>query len=582
MSPIIQLKNLSYAYPTLTPDHDPVWVLDGVDLSVESGEFIAVMGITGGGKSTLCLAFNGIVPHSLGGTIGGEVLINSLNSKQQTVADLSQTVGLVFQRPETQLFNMTVEAEIAFGLETLGLPPAEIEQRIDWALDIVGMTGFRPRSPFELSGGQKQRIAIAAILALKPPVLVLDEPTANLDPVGKREVFAAVDRLRQQEGITIIMVSHESEQIAAFADRVVVIDAGKIATDGPPSTVFSPAIQLQNIGLNVPQVSQLADQLNDKFKTNLQFAHFEDGVEKLQKMVTGQQLAFKNEVVSPESPSSLNNKERDEKKERTLFSIQDLAFHYSGGSAALKDVSLQIHEGDFVAVLGQNGSGKTTLVKHLNGLLRPSHGRVWFNQKDVSTLSIAELARSIGFVFQNPDHMIFSPTVREEIAAGPQYLGLSDELIGERVEQMLTLFDLHQYADLQPALLSFGLRRKVSVAAVVAMQTTVLILDEPTSGLDQRSTAEMMKLLGQLHQQGRTIIMITHDMNVVAEHIPSVVLMHAGQNIFGGTTENLFAQPGLLQKTGLDRPQITELGQRLKVDGILLTVDAFMNQIRIG
>jgi energy-coupling factor transporter ATP-binding protein EcfA2 len=582
LSPIIQLKNLSYAYPTLTPDHDPVWVLDGVDLSVESGEFIAVMGITGGGKSTLCLAFNGIVPHSLGGTIGGEVLINSLNSKQQTVADLSQTVGLVFQRPETQLFNMTVEAEIAFGLETLGLPPAEIEQRIDWALDIVGMTGFRPRSPFELSGGQKQRIAIAAILALKPPVLVLDEPTANLDPVGKREVFAAVDRLRQQEGITIIMVSHESEQIAAFADRVVVIDAGKIATDGPPSTVFSPAIQLQNIGLNVPQVSQLADQLNDKFKTNLQFAHFEDGVEKLQKMVTGQQLAFKNEVVSPESPSSLNNKERDEKKERTLFSIQDLAFHYSGGSAALKDVSLQIHEGDFVAVLGQNGSGKTTLVKHLNGLLRPSHGRVWFNQKDVSTLSIAELARSIGFVFQNPDHMIFSPTVREEIAAGPQYLGLSDELIGERVEQMLTLFDLHQYADLQPALLSFGLRRKVSVAAVVAMQTTVLILDEPTSGLDQRSTAEMMKLLGQLHQQGRTIIMITHDMNVVAEHIPSVVLMHAGQNIFGGTTENLFAQPGLLQKTGLDRPQITELGQRLKVDGILLTVDAFMNQIRIG
>ncbi|MFK7806075.1 MAG: ABC transporter ATP-binding protein [Anaerolineae bacterium] len=572
MSPIIQLNNLSYAYPTLAPDDEPVWVLDGVDLTVQAGEFVAIVGVTGGGKSTLCLSLNGIVPHSTGGTIGGAVLINRENTKQKAVADLAQTVGLVFQRPETQLFNMTVEAEIAFGLETLGLPTAEIEQRIDWALDIVGMGGYRQRSPFELSGGQKQRVALAAILALKPPVLVLDEPTANLDPAGKREVFAAVDRLRQQEAMTIIMVSHEAEQIAAFADRVVVLDAGQVVLEGAPSAVFSPSSQLQILGLNVPQLNQLADRLNHKLGTDLSFKQAEDAAAQLKQLLDDQQL-FLNSDVDIEKPDTLPN------HKRPIFTVENLSFGYSSDLTALNDVSLQIADGDFVAILGQNGSGKTTLVKQLNGLLRPTSGRVWFNQKQVDGLSIAELARSIGFVFQNPDHMIFTPTVREEVAAGPQNLGLSEAEISAQVDRALALFDLEQYADIQPALLSFGLRRKVSVAAVVAMQTQVLILDEPTSGLDARSTAEMMRLLGDLHAQGHTILMITHDMQVVADHIPTVILMKDGRHIYQGGTAHLYAQHDLLRETGLDRPQITELADQLAFGRAVLTIDAFMDRI---
>lgn len=572
MSPVIQINNLSYAYPTISPDDEPAWVLDGVNLTVEPGEFVAVMGVTGGGKSTLCLSLNGIVPHSTGGTIGGEVLINGSNTRQQTVADLAQTVGLVFQRPETQLFNMTVEAEIAFGLETLGLPPADIEQRIDWALDIVGMSGYQERSPFELSGGQKQRVAIAAILALKPPVLVLDEPTANLDPAGKREVFAAVDRLRQQEAMTIIMVSHEAEQIAAFADRVVVLAAGKVVLDGTPSAVFSPSSQLQILGLNVPQLNRLADQLNHKLHTDFVFNQPSNAADQLRRKIADKQLFLNTGLNTEDSNPSPNSN-------RPIFTVENLTFGYTNQLTALNNVSLQIADGDFIAILGQNGSGKTTLVKQLNGLLRPTSGRVWFNQKQVDSLSIAELARSIGFVFQNPDHMIFNPTVWEEVSAGPQNLGLSEAEVKAQVDQALTLFDLQKYADIQPALLSFGLRRKVSVAAVVAMQTQVLILDEPTSGLDARSTADMMRLLKNLHTQGRTILMITHDMQVVADHIPSVILMNNGTPVFQGGTADLYAQSNLLRETGLDRPHIVELAIQLKLDQSVLTIDEFVDRV---
>ena len=264
MPPLIIIDNLTYAYPPAQPGAEPEWVLDGVDLEIAAGEFVAVMGATGGGKTTLCLALNGIVPHSTGGIIGGDVIVDGLNTKRQPVAELARRVGLVFQEPETQLFNMTVEMEVAFGLENLGLPRAEINERIEWALGLVRMQSQRQRSPFQLSGGQKQRVAIASMLAMQPKILVLDEPTANLDPVGKREVFAAIQTLRQQLAMTIIMVSHESEQIAEFADRVVVLHEGKVALSGSPTAVFSQITTLQQMGLAVPQASEVADFLGER------------------------------------------------------------------------------------------------------------------------------------------------------------------------------------------------------------------------------------------------------------------------------------------------------------------------------
>jgi energy-coupling factor transporter ATP-binding protein EcfA2 len=553
LSTIIAVEDLSYAYPVVEPGAEPVWVLNGVDLTVNTGEFVAIMGPTGGGKSTLCLALNGIVPHSTGGVMGGQVFIGGCNSKEQSVATLAQTVGLVFQKPETQLFSMTVEAEVAFGLETLGLPPAVMQQRIDWALDIVGMKGFRQRSPFEMSEGQKQRVAIAAILAMKPPVLVLDEPTANLDPVGKREVFAAVDMLRHQEGMTIIMVSHESEQIAAFAQRVVVLAGGKVVLDGPPPRVFMPTRQLKEIGLSVPQVSQLADCLNQRLGSEFAFTQLHEAYEGLRDAALVVNGRPENEQASQAVQIETAEK----------FSIQNLSYSYAHQQHALYDVSLTIRRGEYVAILGQNGAGKTTLVKHLNGLLRPTRGRILLDQVDIADREVAELAHTVGYVFQNPDHMIFSPTVRQELAAGPRYLGLAEAEVAHRVERALDQFGLRPYAEQQPALLSFGLRRMVSVAAVVAMQTAVLILDEPTSGLDQRSTDELMAILRQLSQESRTILLITHDMGLVARTIPRTILMHQGQLLAHDSTRRIFQQTELLQKTQLESPQITQLGRQL-------------------
>ncbi len=281
MTAIIHIDNLGYAYPPILPGQEAPWVLDGVDLQIEAGEFVSVMGSTGVGKTTLCLALNGIVPQSTGGKIRGDVWVDGLNTKRQPVADLARRVGLVFQEPETQLFNMSVEAEVAFGLESIGLSRQDIQERMDWALALVGMSDFKKRSPFQLSGGQKQRVAIASILAMMPKILVLDEPTASLDPRGKAEVFAIVRELRQQSGMTIVMIEHESEQIAQFSDRVVILDRGKITLSGAPREVFAQEERMRALGLAVPQVSELAHCLNKRLGTRHMFTEIDEAFEAL-------------------------------------------------------------------------------------------------------------------------------------------------------------------------------------------------------------------------------------------------------------------------------------------------------------
>lgn len=269
--PVVEIRGLHYAYPPLTGDGAPIPALKGIDLTVERGEFLAVMGRTGAGKTTLCQALNGIVPQSTGGTIRGEVTVLGCNTRETPIAELAARVGLVFQDAESQLFSMTVEDEVAFGPESLGLAPCEIAERVDWALAAVGMAGYRRRSPFQLSGGQKQRVAIAAILAMRPEVLILDEPTSSLDPAGKREVFAAIQELRRSEAMTIIMVEHDAEKVAEFAGRVAVMVDGRIMLADTPERVFADSGLMAEAGVAVPEVSQLASALNARHGTHFAF-----------------------------------------------------------------------------------------------------------------------------------------------------------------------------------------------------------------------------------------------------------------------------------------------------------------------
>jgi energy-coupling factor transporter ATP-binding protein EcfA2 len=281
LSPEISIHDLHFSYPALIPDDEPNPVLKGIDLEVERGEFVSIMGPTGVGKTTLCLALNGIVPQSTGGTIRGEVVVAGLNTRQHPVSVLASQVGIVFQDPESQFFNMTVEDEVAFGPESLGLNPREIRERVDWALTVVGMSPHRHRSPFQLSGGEKQRVAIASILAMTPRILVLDEPTSGLDPIGKAEVFRVVRELKKRDGMTIVMVEQESEKIAEFSDRVVVLRDGKVVLVDTPDRVFAQVELMHEIGLAVPQVSELAHLFNTRHHTSYTFTSLKDALQAL-------------------------------------------------------------------------------------------------------------------------------------------------------------------------------------------------------------------------------------------------------------------------------------------------------------
>ena len=273
---MIQISNLRFSYPPLVAHGQPVSVLKGLDLQIESGRFVSIMGPTGVGKTTLCLALNGIVPHSTGGVFGGDVRVQGLNTRETDVATLASMVGIVFQDPESQFFSMTVEDEVAFGPESLGVEPAIIAERVEWALGIVGMQAFRRRSPFHLSGGQKQRVAIASILAMQPKILVLDEPTSGLDPVGKTEVFRVVRDLKRQEGMTIVMVEQDAETIAEFSDWVVVLENGVVAMEGTPREIFCQVDAMEKIGLAVPQVSQFGDLHNRRWGTDHDFVRLDE------------------------------------------------------------------------------------------------------------------------------------------------------------------------------------------------------------------------------------------------------------------------------------------------------------------
>lgn len=282
MSPIIAVTNLSYAYPSVTPNEAHAWVLREINIGIEAGEFVAVMGANSSGKTTLCLSLNGIVPQSTGGTIKGQVLVDGLDTKRTPLPELARRVGMVLQDPETQFFNMSVETEIAFGLETLGVVRAEMRERITWALDLVGLRGFEKRSPFQLSGGQKQRVAIAAVIAMLPKILVLDAPTASLDPLGKTEFFNVVRTLRQSQNMTIVMAEQDSERVAEFADRVIVLREGQVEWADTPERVLSHVERMRAAHVSVPQVSELAACLNSRLDTRFHFIRFDQALKTLE------------------------------------------------------------------------------------------------------------------------------------------------------------------------------------------------------------------------------------------------------------------------------------------------------------
>ena len=570
--PAIALRQLTYAYPPLLADAPSVQVLRGVDLTVARGEFLALMGPTGVGKTTLCMALNGLVPRATGGVIGGSVQVLGLDPRNTPVAEMARRVSIVYQDPDSQLFCANVEDEVAFGPEGLALPRAEIADRVAWALALVDMSEHRLRSPNALSGGQKQRVAIAAGLAMLPELLVLDEPTSGLDPQGQYEVWSAIERLRREHKMTIVMVSQDAEQVAEFAERVAVLYEGRLLAVDAPERVFADRDLLRTAGLAAPQVSEVAQALNARCGTHYAFTRLDEAEAELRGQRTPSVLPA---ALPPPSPA---DDARDAPAAPALIRVEGLHYHYDDETPALNGVDLTLPDNAFLAIIGQNGSGKTTLVKHLNGLLRPIAGDVWVDGVNTRAATVGQLARTVGYVFQNPDHQIFCATTREELAFGPRNLGLPGDEVHSRAEEALAAFGLTPYAEMPPAVLGYGLRRKVGIAAVYAMRPRVFILDEPTAGLDWRSAQEVMAHLRALWQQGHTIILVSHDMRLVAEHAAQTLVMEQGRVLASGPTHAVLAQDDVLRQAQIRPPQVRQLALRLRDLGVspeTLSVEAF-------
>ncbi|MEM2896424.1 MAG: energy-coupling factor transporter ATPase [Candidatus Bathyarchaeia archaeon] len=568
MSKIIKIENLTYTYPR------GITALKNLNLEVEKGEFLVIMGPNGAGKTTLCLTLNGIIPNSLGGEMAGRVSVCGMDTLEHRVYELAQKVGMIVQNPEAQLFMPDVISEVAFALENLEIPREDIIKRIEWALKITRLEGLEHRSPFELSGGQKQRVGIAAALAMKPEILVLDEPTSQLDPMGTSEVFSTVKELNEELGITIVMAEHKSEEVAEVADRILVLNEGEIIAEEEPRKIFEKKELLDKIYVKLPQVTELFHLLKrNGISLGIVPISLTEAYQELSKLLKSQ----------GEAPSKPLEKLRAPSRALPAIETKDLWYVYPGNVLALKSINIKIYDGEFVGIVGQNGAGKTTLVKHFIGLLKPTKGKVLVEGVGTERLSVAELSRKVGLVLQNPDHQIFASSVESEVAFGPKNLKLSKDKVEERVGEALKLTGLEEYKNAHPLSLSWGDRQKVAVASILAMRPKILIFDEPTTGQDYLGRRQVMDLAKGLNEKGHTIIAISHDMELIAEYSKRTIVMGVGEVLLDGPTEYVFSNPEILEKTYLKPPQVTQLASRLTKYGIprgVLTVDEMYHCIK--
>lgn len=543
--------------------------IDQVDLDIQEGQFIAVLGHNGSGKSTLAKHINGLLVPS-----EGTLWVDHMDtSSPEDIWKIRQKAGMVFQNPDNQIIGTVVEEDVGFGPENLGVPTEDIWKRVDASLEAVGMTAYRHHSPNKLSGGQKQRVAIAGVMAMRPKCIVLDEPTAMLDPNGRKEVLRAVRELNQKEKVTVILITHYMEEVV-WADDVYVMDKGRIVMHGTPREIFSNVDQLKKYRLDVPQVTLLAYELKQAGLA------IDDGILTIDELV---QALEKKELQVPKEwkidqnvPESLISGEKKEKCEKKSLELKQVSYIYNTGTAyemhALKDVNLEIPQGQFVGIIGHTGSGKSTLIQHFNGLMKPTQGKIYFEGHDIwaEQFPLRGLRSQVGLVFQYPEHQLFETDVLTDVCFGPKNQHLTQEECEKRAKEALEHVGLDEsYYAKSPFELSGGQKRRVAIAGVLAMNPKVLILDEPTAGLDPMGRDEILDQIAQLHEtRGITIILVSHSMEDIARYVDRIIVMNHGEKAFDDEPKKVFAHYKELEAIGLAAPQITYIVHALKEKGM--------------
>jgi len=510
---VIKIEDLTYYYPDTEKP-----ALNQINLAIPEGQFVLLVGGSGCGKSTFIRALSGLIPDFYGGTYGGKVYLDELEVRRLDRRSLVRQVGMVFQDPESQLVMTSVEQEVAFGLENLGLSKSLMKRRVMEVTGALALSGYLHSFIPELSGGQKQKVALASVLAMQPDILVLDEPTSQLDPIAGEEILTMIKRLNEENGITVVLVEQRLERCFHLADRVLVMENGRILCDGAPDKVARWAVKN-----NTPFIPPLA-----KLFAGVGYPEVPLTVKKGREI-----LRSCYPLPAPKSAHLIKKRKvPGSAVDEFLVDIQNAWFTYPNGKEALKNVNLKIKPGDFTVIMGENAAGKTTLLKNINGLLKPGRGQVKVLNQDTRKLSVEELASTVGYLSQDPNDYLFLPTVREELAFTLNNLGLPDDGISEEI---LNRLQLTAYAGVNPRDLSAGERQRVALASVLVARPQLLLLDEPTRGLDYGLKAELGNILKELQAEGTAIVVITHDVEFAAEYADDIVLMAEGTVIASGS-----------------------------------------------
>ncbi|MFC7404903.1 ABC transporter ATP-binding protein [Georgenia alba] len=583
----MEVTGLTYTYPAADAP-----ALSDVSLRVEPGTMCAVVGANGAGKTTLCHAVRGFAPHFYNGELTGSVRVGDVDVVSADEDVLARHVGYLFQNPFTQMSGITdtVFDELAFGLGNLGVPPPEIRDRVREMLERAGLAALARKHPFALSGGQQQRVALAAVLLMDQPVLVVDEPTSQLDPAATEEVLALLARARD-DGRTVLLVEHKAGLVARHADQVAVLDGGTVALAGAPAEVFTDPRTTAR-GADLPPATRLAADLRERgvevgprLDVAALAAALAPAAAPSARQGAPQQVRHtqvRPSLRASSGPAGTTPDARPRPVDQPLVELRDVTYVYPDGTRAVDGVSLTVAAGESVAIVGRNGAGKTTTVKMMNALVRPASGTVRVAGGETSHRTTAQVSRVVGYVFQNPDDQIFHSTVRAEVEYGLRRLRIAPEERADRVATAAELTGLRDVLGENPHDLPLSVRKFVTIAACIAVDPRVVVLDEPTAGQDRAGMQRLGELLRQLTGRGRAVATITHDMEFAARHADRVVVMTGGRVAADGPTDRVVTDPAVMSEARLARPVVAELADRLGLPDVGLDLDRLAAHLRGG
>lgn len=544
---MISFKNFSFKYNNVVDK-----TLKNINLTINKGEKVLIVGPSGSGKSTLSHCINGLIPFSYNGEIEGELIIDNIKPYKESLSDVSKKVGTILQDQDSQFIGLSVGEDVAFNFENNAMPLNEMKVKVIDALELVNMVDFINHSPYELSGGQKQRVSLAGVLGSDAEVLLFDEPLANLDPASGKEIMQLINDIHEKTNKTIIIVEHRIEDVLEQPfDKVIVVNKGEVQGFGTPDEILKSDL-LKNNGLREPLYLEamklagcdISGSENLKDLTNID----EKNKEVLKNW-------FNNETSNKDSII----------KEEKILEVKNLAFSHDGIKNTINDVSFHLNKGEILAVLGNNGAGKSTLCRLITGILKPQKGSIFLNNQCIDSWSIKQKGSAIGYVMQNPNQMISQHMIKDEIALGLKCRNYSKEEIDKKVEEVLKICGLYPYRNWPVSALSYGQKKRVTIASILAINPQVIILDEPTAGQDYKHYTEFMEFIKELSAQGISIILITHDMQLTLEYCHRAVVLSGGEKIADDKPSNILTDENIIKKANLKETSLSTLAKSIGI-----------------